>query len=46
MLDISPIAINDNSVLRVVKHGEAINLRACHYSRDCWIMFLAFPLDY
>lgn len=46
MLDISPIAINDNSMLRVVKHDEAINLRACHYSRDCWIMFLAFPLDY
>jgi hypothetical protein len=45
MLDISPIAINE-SLLRVYKHDEAINLRACHYSRECWVMFLAFPLDY
>jgi hypothetical protein len=34
MLDISPIAIN-NSLLHVYKHDEAINLRACHYSREC-----------
>jgi hypothetical protein len=46
MLDISPIDVNDNTVLRVVKHDEAINLRACPYTRECWIMFLAFPLDY
>lgn len=46
MLDISPIDVNENSVLHVVKHDEAINLRSCPYTRDCWIMFLAFPLDY
>lgn len=46
ILDISPIAVNDNTELRVVKHDEAINLRACTYTRECWIMFLAFPLDY
>jgi hypothetical protein len=46
MLDISPIDVNDNTVLRIVKHDEAINLRACPYTRECWIMFLAFPLDY
>jgi hypothetical protein len=29
MLDISPIDVNDNIVLRIVKHDEAINLRSC-----------------
>lgn len=46
MTDISPFDFDDISVLRVVKHDEAGNLRACPYTRECWIMFLAFPLDY
>jgi hypothetical protein len=46
MLDISPIDINDNTVLRIVKHDEAINFRTCQYTHDRWVMFLAFPLDY
>jgi hypothetical protein len=33
-------------VIRVVKHDEGINARACTYLRVCWIMFLAFPLDF
>jgi hypothetical protein len=46
MLDISPIDVNEGTILRVVKHDEAINLRSCQYTRDYWVMFLAFPLDY
>lgn len=46
MIDISPFDFDGVSVLRVVKHDEAGNLRACPYTRECWIMFLAFPLDY
>ncbi|CAN6216800.1 unnamed protein product [Urochloa humidicola] len=32
--------------LVVQKHDEARNLRVCNYIRQCWVMFLAFPLDY
>jgi len=46
LIDISPFAFDGVSTLRVVKHDEAINLRACPYTRECWIMFLTFPLDY
>lgn len=46
MIDISPFAFNEVTTLRVVKHDEAINHRACPYTRECWIMFLTFPLDY
>ena len=46
MLDISPIEYNATYVLHVVKHDEAGNLRAVEYSRESWIMFLVFPLDY
>lgn len=46
LLDISPIDFDAISVVRVVKHDEAGNLRACPYTRQCWVMFLAFPLDY
>lgn len=46
MIDISPIPFDGVSVLRVAKHDEAKNLRSCPYTRECWIMFLTFPLDY
>ena len=41
----SPIA-GDHSKIRVVKHDEASNLRACPYIRLCRLMVLCFPLDY
>lgn len=41
----SPIPFGHGPI-RVHKHDEVRNLRACVYNRDCWIMFLAFPLDY
>lgn len=33
-------------VVTVVKHDEGINARSCTYIRICWLMFLAFPLDF
>ncbi|CAN6359072.1 unnamed protein product [Urochloa humidicola] len=45
LLDASPIQFG-HGWLRVQKHDEARNFRACPYIRQCWIMFLAFPLDY
>ena len=45
LLDASPIE-TDFGVLRVRKHDEVGNLRACPYTRENWIMFLGFLLDY
>ncbi|CAL4989039.1 unnamed protein product [Urochloa decumbens] len=45
LLDASPIPFAQGNLV-VQKHDEARNLRACPYIRQCWIMFLAFPLDY
>lgn len=30
----------------VEEHDRGINLRNCPFTRMCWIMFLAFPLDF
>lgn len=35
MIEISPIDFDRVSVLRVVKHDEAGNLRACPYTQEC-----------
>ncbi|CAO2144855.1 unnamed protein product [Urochloa humidicola] len=45
LLDASPIPFGHGSLV-VQRHDESINLRACAYVRQCWVMFLAFPLDY
>ncbi|CAO2150252.1 unnamed protein product [Urochloa humidicola] len=45
LLDASPIQFG-HGWLTVQKHDEARNFRSCNYIRQCWIMFLAFPLDY
>ena len=42
----SPFILGQNDVVRVVKHDEGINARSCTYTRVCWLMFLAFPLDF
>ena len=45
LLDASPIQFA-HGLLTVQKHDEALNLRSCHYTRECYLMFLGFPLDY
>jgi hypothetical protein len=42
----SPFNLGQNYVVTVVKPDERINHRASPYTSVCWIMFLAFPLDY
>lgn len=32
--------------IRVAKHDESINARSCTYLHNCWLMFLAFSLDF
>ncbi|CAN6196796.1 unnamed protein product [Urochloa humidicola] len=46
LIDLSPIPFFNNSTIRVIKHDEARNQRACNYTRLCRLMVLAFPLDY
>ncbi|CAN6328775.1 unnamed protein product [Urochloa humidicola] len=46
LIDLSPIPFIHNSTIRVTKHDEASNLRACNYSWFVRLMVLAFPLDY
>ena len=46
LIDVSSIAFGDHGVVRVIKHDEALNLRACPYIRHCQLMVLCFPLDY
>lgn len=35
LLDISPIDFDEVTILHMVKHDEAGNLRACPYTREC-----------
>jgi hypothetical protein len=42
----SPFNFGQHSVVTVSKHDEGLNARSCAYTRICWIMFLAFPLDF
>jgi hypothetical protein len=38
--------MGQHNIISVVKHDEGINSRSCNYIRVCWVMFLAFPLDF
>ena len=42
----SPLHLGNNHIVTIVKHDEGLNSRSCTYTRVCWIMFLAFPLDF
>ena len=44
LLNASPVQFGDFQLS--VKHDEARNLRSCPYIRECWVMFLGFPLNY
>ncbi|TVU08508.1 hypothetical protein EJB05_41913, partial [Eragrostis curvula] len=46
MIDLSPLPFGPHHQITVIQHDRGLNLKACNYSRECTIMFLAFPLDY
>lgn len=46
MINMSPHQLDALREIIVVEHDRGINLRNCPFTRTCWIMFLAFPLDY
>ena len=45
LISASPIQFGHGHI-RVLKHDEAKNFTSCVYSRESWIMFLGFSLDY
>jgi hypothetical protein len=46
MINLSPRQFGNGRELRVVEHDKGINLRNYPFTRTCWIMFLAFLLDF
>ena len=46
MINLSPLQLDDMREVVVIEHDQGLNLRSCPFTRTCWIMFLAFPLDF
>lgn len=46
MVNLSPHHIDEERVITVMEHDRGIHLRNCIFTRMCWVMFLAFPLDF
>jgi hypothetical protein len=46
MINLSPIQLDDVREIVIVEHDRGLNFRSCPFTRTCWIMFLAFPLDF
>jgi hypothetical protein len=46
MINQSPHQLDDVHEIVVEEHDRGLNLRNCPFTRTCWIMFLACPLDF
>jgi hypothetical protein len=46
MINLSPLQLDDIREIVIVEHDRGLNFRSCPFTRTCWIMFLAFPLDF
>jgi len=46
MVNLSPHILPGGREIFVEEHDSGLNLRACPFSRICWVMFLCFPQDY
>jgi hypothetical protein len=46
MISRSPMQLDIQREIVIVEHDRGINFRSCPFTRTCWIMFLAFPLDF
>jgi hypothetical protein len=46
MINLSPMQLDDVREIDIVEHDRGLNFRSCPFTRTCWIMFLAFPLDF
>jgi hypothetical protein len=46
MINMSPHQLDAVREIVVEEHDRGINLRNCPFTRTCWVMFLAFSLDF
>ena len=46
MINLSPLQLDGVREIVVQALDRGINLRSCPFTRTCWVMFLAFPLDF
>lgn len=46
MVNLSPLQLDDVREIVIEEHDRGLNWRNCPFTRTCWIMFLAFPLDF
>jgi hypothetical protein len=46
MVNHSPYQLDAVREIVVEEHDRGLNLRNCPFTRTCWVMFLAFPLDF
>jgi len=44
--NLSPHLLHNGREIVLEDHDQGINLCACPFTRTCWVMFLAFPLDF
>jgi hypothetical protein len=46
MISRSPMQLGDMREIEIVEHDRGINFRSCPFTHTCWVLFLAFPLDF
>jgi hypothetical protein len=46
MISRSPMQLDEMREIEIVEHDRGINFRSCPFTRTCWVLFLAFPLDF
>jgi hypothetical protein len=46
MISRSPIQFDEMREIEIVEHDKGLNFRSCPFTRTCWVLFLAFSLDF
>jgi hypothetical protein len=46
MIGRSPMQLDEVREINIVEHYRGLNFRNCPFTRTCWVMLLAFPLDF
>jgi hypothetical protein len=46
MISRSPMQLDEMREIEIVEHDRGINFRSYPFTHTCWVMFLAFPLDF